>query len=109
IPDADWLVMLAHDLAIAEAVPGVAASTGRIYVPLPRTRRPTDWERDVAGLERAYWATADMAYRRSALEAVNGFDEGFPLAYREDADLAVRVIDAGYQIVPGARRIAHPV
>ena len=27
-------------------------------------RRPTDWERNVAGLERARWATADMAYRR---------------------------------------------
>ena len=32
-----------------------------------------------------------MAYRRAALVAVDGFDERFPRAYREDADLALRV------------------
>ena len=53
----------------------------------PPDRRPTDWERNTPGLERARWATADLAYRRAALEAVGGFDERFPRAYREDADL----------------------
>lgn len=107
-PDPDWLVMLAHDLRIAEAVPHAAGSSGQIYVPLHDDVRPTDWERDVAGLERAVWATADMAYRRTALEAVDGFDERFTLAYREDADLGLRITEAGYDIVPGARRVAHP-
>ena len=62
-------------------------------VPLPTDRRPTDWERNTAGLAGASWITADMAYRRTALEAVNGFDERFPRAYREDADLALRSAD----------------
>ena len=46
---------------------GVGGSQGRLRVPLPAGRRPTDWERGTAGLEGAAWATADMAYRRAAL------------------------------------------
>src|ERR687890_2719712 len=44
-----WAQALADDLAAAE--PDVAAVQGRIVVPLPRHRRPTDWERSTAGLE----------------------------------------------------------
>ena len=79
-----------------------AAPARRRRVPGPhpgaaaRHRRPTDWERSTAGLESARWATADMAYRRCALLAVDGFDERFPRAYREDADLALRVVRAGH-------------
>ncbi len=106
-PPADWLVRVVHDLMDLE--PDVAASQGRIHVPLPRHRAPTDWERNVAGLERAQWATADMAVRRRVLVKVAGFDERFPRAYREDADLGLRITAAGYRIVSGARVIHHPV
>ena len=81
--------------------PEVAASQGRLEVPLPAGRRPTDWERNVAGLAAARWATADMAYRRVGAGAVGGFDERFPRAYREDADLGLRVSAAGDRIVRG--------
>jgi histidinol-phosphate phosphatase family protein len=102
-----WRVALGRDLE--RLGPRAAASQGRIVVPLPDHRRPTDWERNVQGLERARFATADMAYRRSALEAVGGFDERFPRAYREDADLALRVRDAGFEIHTGERHVLHPV
>lgn len=102
----DWLSRLADDLARVPA--DVAASQGRITVPLPSGRRPTDWERNVQGLERAQWATADMAYRRSVLEEVGGFDERFPRAYREDSELALRVLAAGYRIARGRRVAEHP-
>ena len=102
-----WSAALAADLAACAPTDG--ATTGRIDVPLPADRRPTDWERNTAALSTAVWATADMAYRRSALAAVGGFDERFPRAYREDADLAVRVTRAGWGIRDGARRITHPV
>lgn len=101
-----WRAALARDLA--KLSPRCAGSQGRIRVPLPRTRRPTDWERNVAGLERARWATADMAYRRSALEAVGGFDERFERAYREDADLALRMMAAGFELAAGDRVALHP-
>jgi histidinol-phosphate phosphatase family protein len=107
VPSANWLAGLAADL---EGLGGeVAGSQGRVHVPMPEGRRPTDWERNVRGLESARWATADMAYRRSVLEEVGGFDERFPRAYREDADLALRVRGAGYRLVLGGREVTHPV
>lgn len=102
-----WSAALAADLAACAATDG--ASTGRIEVPLPTDRRPTDWERNTAALADAVWATADMAYRRAALVAVGGFDERFPRAYREDADVAVRVTRAGWGIRAGQREVTHPV
>jgi histidinol-phosphate phosphatase family protein len=50
-----------------------------------------------------------MAYRRATLAEVGGFDERFPRAYREDADLALRVCRAGYRVVDGHRRTVHPI
>ena len=107
VPDADWLARLCDD--VGALGPDVAATQGRLRVPLPTGRRPTDWERNVAHLETARWATADMAYRRAALDAVGGFDERFPRAYREDADLALRLSTAGWRLVRGVRAAAHPV
>ena len=104
--DTDWLARLAGDLDVTG---DIAGSQGRIRVPLPTHRRPTDWERNVAGLEHARWATADMAYRRAALVAVGGFDERFPRAYREDADIGLRITARGWRIVTGQRHITHPV
>jgi histidinol-phosphate phosphatase family protein len=107
IPPPGWRAELLRDL---DGLPeGVAASQGRVRVPLPRHRRPTDWERNVAGLREARWATADMAYRREVLAVVGGFDERFPRAYREDADLGLRVTAAGYRIAAGRRSVLHPV
>jgi histidinol-phosphate phosphatase family protein len=107
IPPPGWRVALAADLVGLAG--DVAGSQGRIRVPLPRDRRPTDWERNVGGLEHARWATADMAYRRDALVAVGGFDERFPRAYREDADLGLRLAAAGWRIAMGRRCVLHPV
>ena len=106
LPAPDWLERLLDDLAGLE--PDVAGSQGRIRVPLPAERRPTDWERNVKSLEDARWATADLAYRRSALEEVGGFDERFRRAYREDADLGLRLTAAGYRIARGSRAVDHP-
>ncbi|WP_101257477.1 glycosyltransferase family 2 protein [Streptomyces barkulensis] len=104
---ARWREALARDLG--EADPTVAGVQGVLDVPLPTGRRPTDWERNTAGLARAQWATADMAYRTEALKAVGGFDERFPRAFREDADLALRVLDDGWRIRRGNRLTTHPV
>ena len=50
-----------------------------------------------------------MAVRRTALEAIGGFDERFDRAYREDTDLALRLLDAGWDLIVGSRRVRHPV
>jgi glycosyltransferase involved in cell wall biosynthesis len=102
-----WCDQLAQDLA--EAGPDTGGVQGVIAVPLPGERKPTDWERGTAGLARARWITADMAFRAEALKDVGGFDERFRRAFREDADLALRVLDAGWQIHRGRRTTRHPV
>ncbi|GEK23459.1 HAD-IIIA family hydrolase [Cellulomonas xylanilytica] len=102
-----WGRAFAADLRAAG--PDVAGTQARLHVPLPADRRPTDWERSTAGLEHARWATADMAFRRVALEQVQGFDERFPRAYREDADLALRLRQAGWRLERGSRTTHHPV
>ena len=102
-----WLADLAADLAgVGEQVGGVQ---GNVRVPLPPHRRPTDWERGTAGLQTARWITADMAYRVDVLLETGGFDERFPRAFREDADLALRVRSAGWQLQVGSRSVSHPV
>ena len=102
-----WLMQLAIDLE--SAAPNVAGSQGRVIVPLPPHRRPTDSERGTAGLASARWITADMAYRRAVLAQVDGFDERFRRAFREDADLALRVTAGGYRLTVGQRHSVHPV
>ncbi len=107
IPTPGWRKALRADLT---GLPGeVGGSQGRIEVPLPPGRRPTDAERNTAALAGAEWITADMAYRRDVLREVGGFDERFPRAYREDADLALRVTKAGYRLVRGERVTRHPI
>ncbi|MFN8109384.1 MAG: glycosyltransferase [Thermoleophilia bacterium] len=107
IPEAGWERTLRAELA--RAGEDVAGVQGRIVVPMPRRRRPTDWEREVGALEGAAWATADMAYRRGALERVGGFDERLRSVSREDADLALRVMAQGMRLIRGRRRVVHPV
>ena len=113
VPAPDWYECLQVDLRQAgSADPDgeqAAAIQGRVEVPLPGSRRPTDWERGTAGLAHSAWITADMTYRRSWLSRVGGFDERFPRAFREDSDLALRVLAAGGRLVRGERRIVHPV
>ncbi|MFC4016516.1 glycosyltransferase family 2 protein [Micromonospora sp. GCM10011542] len=106
VPAAGWARRLRADLAVGERFGGVQ---GSVRVPLPAHRRPTDWERGTAGLAEGVWITADMAYRRAALAAVGGFDERFPRAYREDAELAHRVRRAGWDLLRGQRVVTHPV
>jgi GT2 family glycosyltransferase len=102
-----WLERLSQDIAVMRD--DEAGSQGRVHVPLPADRAPTDWERNVSGLESSAWITADMVYRRSVLQELGGFDERFKRAYREDADFALRVFRAGYRIARGTRSVDHPV
>ncbi|MDT0317403.1 glycosyltransferase family 2 protein [Streptomyces millisiae] len=107
VPARGWRRALAADLAAAD--PGTGGIQARIEVPAPSHRRPTDWERGTMGLASASWITADMVYRRAALRDVGGFDERFRRAFREDADLALRVLAAGWLLTVGERVTTHPV
>ncbi|HEX6006955.1 MAG TPA: glycosyltransferase, partial [Burkholderiales bacterium] len=102
-PDANWL---AAGLAAFDGE--TDAVSGRIVVPLPPA--PTDYEFDVAGLARAEFATANVFCRKSVLTRIEGFDERFPLAWREDSDLQFRLLRAGASIrKAGDAVVVHPV
>jgi len=104
---ADWFADLASDIAACDEA--CVGTQGHVTVPRAADRPPTDWERNVAALEGARWITADFAFRRRALDAIGGFDERFPRAFREDADLALRIVNRGWTLAQGRRRITHPV
>lgn len=108
VPQPDWFAALAEDLAKAQ-VEEAAGSQAVIEVPRVGGRRATDDERRTQRLAEAKWITADMAFRRDVLVSVGGFDERFPRAYREDSDIALRIIQGGNAIVRGSRRCTHPV
>lgn len=103
IPDRNWLLEGLRVLAR-----GASAVTGRVVMPLPE--HPTDYEKDAAGLTRAEFVTANCFVRRDALERIDGFDERFTSAWREDSDLHFRLLEAGFRIerAPDAI-VVHPV
>ena len=104
----DWGERLAEDLA--RLAPDVAGSQGRVRVPLPAHRRPTDWERNVAGPERRA-----LDHRRPRLpprRAGRGrrlrraLSARVPRGLRPGAAGHGRRLGAG---PAGARGVAHPV
>lgn len=110
-PASDWLADLESDLAVAQTVSvergRVDGVQGRIRVPHgPGPQSDGEWT--TRSLENARWITADMAYRREALARCGGFDERFTRAFREDADLAIRVRAAGGTLMEGRRMSLHP-
>ena len=103
IPESDWLVR-----GLEAFLPGTAGVSGRIEVPLGR--RPTDYELNTSFLEHAEFATANCFYRRASLAAVNGFDERFTRAWREDADLFFTMLSRNELLLPAPEAVVvHPV
>jgi hypothetical protein len=112
IVSSDWCERLQPDLALTDAAPGpdhIGASSAILSVPRVPGRRPTDDERRTIALDGARWITADMAYRRDVLDELDGFDERFPRAYREDSDLALRAVSSGWTVAEGRRVSIHPL
>lgn len=105
LPAPGWLRAGLAALAADETIAGVS---GKLIVPL--TGAPTDYERNAAHLESAEFVTANCFYRRDALERAGGFDERFPLAWREDTDLQYRLLAAGAHLVCAHDAVVvHPV
>jgi GT2 family glycosyltransferase len=102
VPDRHWLREGCDAMRA-----GWVAAAGRVRVPAGPA--PTDHARMTQGLERAEFVTANAFVRRSALDAVGGFDERYTRAWREDSDLHFSLMRLGQ--VGRARRavVEHPV
>ena len=103
IPDSNWL-----KAALAGFDRGASVLTGQLTMPLPAN--PTAHDRTTALLETAEFITANLFCRRSALEAVGGFDEAFDSAWREDSELQFKLLRIGIPITPCPEAvIVHPM
>ena len=98
-----------HDLLAGYAsaiVEGVAVYEGRITckagIDSPRKTSPVN----LAG--GTLWS-CNFAIRHDVFERLGGFDERFPIAHLEDADLRDRILDAGMSIAfVGGASVDHP-
>ncbi|RIJ05149.1 glycosyltransferase family 2 protein [Achromobacter sp. K91] len=103
IPEPQWL---RHGVSALTA--DIAAVTGTTEMPIPEP--PNDYERDAAGLTRSEFITANCFVRRSALQAVGGFDPRYTMAWREDSDLHFALLDSGRVVKREPRaRVLHPL
>jgi glycosyltransferase involved in cell wall biosynthesis len=103
-PDPFWLQNLWHGWKGQT----LAVYTGRVVVPIKG--RPTDYEWNTAQLEKADFVTANCACTRKALETVDGFDELFEVAWREDSDLEFRLLQHNIPIYQLQNAVViHPV
>ncbi|OQW37331.1 MAG: hypothetical protein A4E19_14335 [Nitrospira sp. SG-bin1] len=85
----------------------VSGLWGRIVVPIPA--EPTDHEWNTKQLEHSPGATANCFYRKTALEAVGGFDERFTAAWREDSDLQFTLLEQGHRMTSCPQAVVfHP-
>jgi glycosyltransferase involved in cell wall biosynthesis len=100
VPEPGWLVEIAAAFRDADVdavgarieplVPGVVAEFVQAERLVGHGGTPDDVK---------YLVTANAAYRRSVLEALDGFDDQFPGAAGEDTDLTMRARDLGFRLV----------
>ncbi len=106
VPQAHWLQSYWN--AFCKAQKNEIAFSGRTVV--PHAGKPTDYEKNIANLETAEFITANCACTKLALKKVNGFDEDFKIAWREDSELQFKLIRAFVPIIKvNDALVVHPV
>lgn len=77
----------------------------------PTTTEPFDplLQHSVFATGPGAWLTCNIAYRREALEAVDGFYERFPAAHCEDLDLGLRISRLGPMAFDEGMTVEHTV
>ncbi len=109
-PPANWLARLADGYA---RYPQAAGVGGYLRAPAAVERRSILARYDallngqygvgeaevLAGFECPAGGTGNMSYRREVLAEAGGFDESFPIAAGEDADLKQRICQAGHLLL----------
>jgi len=104
IPHEHWLQEILNAYKDEEII----AYSGSVVV--PTSKRPTDYEKNMAQLQNAEFITANCACTKKALYAVGGFDERFKMAWREDSDLHFKLLQKHIPIIKlDEAVIIHPL
>jgi glycosyltransferase involved in cell wall biosynthesis len=101
-PQPGWLAAFARALEDADVVQGRTLPD-----PDQLVHRNVFSHTIVNENERGFYETCNMGYRRSVLEELGGFDEGFRWPYGEDTDLAWRAKRAGASVVFETAALVH--
>jgi len=111
LPPRDWLARLADGYARYPQVVGVGgglSAAPEVLATNPFARYERFVGREIyavgeqerlGGFDCPAGGTANMSYRRVVLKQVTGFDENFPVAAGEDADLKLRICNRGDQLL----------
>ncbi|WP_432714348.1 glycosyltransferase [Pedobacter sp.] len=104
LPQPSWLDAFTTGYAGEELM----AYSGKTIVPMPD--KNTDFALNLKQLEYGAFITANCACTYKALLKVNGFDERFKMAWREDSDLEFKLISQQIPIRKiGEAEVVHPV
>lgn len=104
LADKNWLSSFLQHYNMEKII----AYTGATQVPLPE--KPNDFALNLSKLSNADFITANCACTKEALYKVDGFDERFKMAWREDSDLQFKFIDQNIPILKiNTAVIVHPV
>lgn len=106
VPAPTWLEMAERAMLRGEW----NAMAGRVIVPPLTSGPPTDHEKMTQGLSKSEFVTANAFVMRAELQRVDGFDERFERAWREDSDLQFRLEAIGSPVGRCEEaRVEHPV
>jgi glycosyltransferase involved in cell wall biosynthesis len=106
IPEPGWLSTLWN--AYRSNNRNEIAFSGKLIVPIPE--KPTDFELNTSHLETAEFITANCACTKATLEKINGFDERYKTAWREDSDLEFKLIEHNIPVIKvDDAQVIHPV
>jgi GT2 family glycosyltransferase len=103
VPSKDWLEQL---LTVFERTGAVGVQGRTTTDRLART--PLTHQMEVLSPWLTAIPTCNAAYRKSAFDRVGGFDEAFPFAHNEDADLAWRLEEVGKTVFAPEVHVVHP-
>ncbi|MDB5006850.1 MAG: glycosyl transferase family 2 [Mucilaginibacter sp.] len=104
VPDKNWLSAF-YNKHTADAE---MAMSGKTIVPI--SKKPTDYELNIANLQTAEFITANCCCTKKALSIAGGFDEQFTMAWREDSDLEFKLIKEGISIRKVNQAVVvHPI
>jgi len=102
IADKSWLDEIISTFKKNHDILGVEGKTKSIESKI------TPFTHQMVNVNGNYFITCNIAYRKSILKQIGGFDEEYPSPFNEDLDLAFEVLNHGRIIFTPTAVVIHP-